>query len=154
MEVAWKLEQSEIKILCWQVEIHDDHKAKTGQSQKIGMMLKETHTKINGTCATKGLSQTTKWGPNEDYKLVLHKYKRDASSIAIYWWATRFAKFVPHLQVFHRALRFLFYKALVACFSLFLFLLSLFFSLFSFFFFSLFFTCPFVPTTIQDHYMR
>ena len=64
------------------------------------MTLKETHATINGTYATKDLSLRTKRGPNEDYKLVLHKYKRDASSIANYWWATRFAQFVPHLQVF------------------------------------------------------
>ena len=50
-------------------------KQKQVDLKKIGIMLKETHTKINGTCATKGLSLRTKWGPNEDYKLVLHKYK-------------------------------------------------------------------------------
>ena len=102
----------------------------------IGMMLKETHATINGTYATKGLSLRTKRGPNEDYKLVLHKYKRDASSIAIYWRATRFAQFVPHLLDFHRACAS--YSIGTCClflsFSLFLFL-SFFFS-FSFFFFS------------------
>ena len=71
------------------------------------MMLKETHATINETYATKGLSLRTKRGPNEDYKLVLHKYKRDASSIAIYWWATRFAQKGTTPTSFSSSLRFL-----------------------------------------------
>ena len=47
--------QSEIKMLYWQVKNHNDHKANKS-IHKIGNMYKETHGGINGTCATEKVS--------------------------------------------------------------------------------------------------
>ena len=107
--------------------------------KRIGTLLQKLTRNDKWDLCNQRLELRTKRGPSEDYKLVLHKYKRDASSIAIYWWATRFAQFVPHLVDFHRACAS--YSMGTCCLFLSLFFFFLFFSPFFFLFFSLFFTC-------------
>ena len=48
--------QSEIKILSWQVKNHNDHKAKQVNPQDRKYVQGNTHGVINGTCATEKVS--------------------------------------------------------------------------------------------------